>query len=96
MDEAAAAEQIRIVKGEMTGQREVLLQSAFLSVESISYTMNQFSEQGYPADGVTDAIISLIASQQAPDGSWMDGFPLVRPPLRTAPMCVRRWPRKLW
>jgi hypothetical protein len=84
VDEAATADQIRIVKAEMTGQREVLLQSAFLSVESIAYTMYQFGEQSYPADEVTDAIVSLIASQQAPDGTWMDGFPMVRPPIENS------------
>src|SRR5262249_50219592 len=38
------------------------------------------NEQSYAADDLTDAIVSTIASQQTPDGSW-NGLPLVRPPL---------------
>ena len=80
IDEAAAAEQIRVVKSELMSAREALLQNVFISVDGIAYEMLMLSELGYPADELTDAIVSLIASQQAPDGSW-SGFPIVRPPL---------------
>src|SRR5882724_11701188 len=80
VDEAAAAEQIRVMKSELVSAREALLQNVFISVDGIAYETLMLSEQAYPADELTDTIASLIASQQAPDGSW-SGFPIVRPPL---------------
>jgi ankyrin repeat protein len=87
VDEAAAAEQIRVVKTEFLSQRDGLLQGFFISVDSLALALLQLSEQGYPADEVTDAIAALIASQQGPDGSWT-GFSIVRPPLESSD-CVR-------
>jgi hypothetical protein len=87
VDEAAAAEQIRVVKSELTSTREVLLQNVFISVDGLAFEAMQLNEQAYPADDLTDAIVSSIASQQASDGSWI-GLPLVRPPLEDS-ACVR-------
>ena len=87
VDEAAAAEQTRVVKSELTSSREVLLQNVFISVDGLAFEAMQLNEQAYPADDLTDAIVSSIASQQAPDGSWI-GLPLVRPPLEDS-ACVR-------
>jgi ankyrin repeat protein len=87
VDEATAAEQIRVVKTEFLTQRDGLLQGFFVSVDSLALALLQLSEQGYPADEVTDAIAALIASQQSSDGSWK-GFPFVRPPLESSD-CVR-------
>ena len=87
IDEATAAEQIRVVRTEFLSQRDGLLQSFFISVDSLALALMQLSEQGHPADEVTDAIAALIASQQDPDGSWK-GFSIVRPPLESSD-CVR-------
>ena len=65
----------------MLGQREALLQSVFISVDGLGYMMFGLGEQAYPADETTDAITAVIASQQAPDGSWTAGIPVVRPPI---------------
>jgi N-acyl-D-amino-acid deacylase len=87
IDEATAAEQIRVVKTEFLSQRDGLLQSFFISVDSLALALVQLSEQGYPADEVTDAIAALIASQQDADGSWK-GLSIVRPPLESSD-CAR-------
>jgi ankyrin repeat protein len=87
VDEATAAEQVRVVKTEFMSQRDGLLQGFFISVDSLALALLQLSEQGYPADEVTDAIAALIASQQTSDGSWT-GFSIVRPPLESSD-CVR-------
>ena len=87
VDEAAAAEQIRVVKTEFLSQRDGLLQGFFISVDSLALALQQLSDQAYPADEITDAIVALIASQQSSDGSWK-GFPNVRPPLESSD-CVR-------
>jgi ankyrin repeat protein len=80
VDEAAAAEQTRVVKSELMSVREALLQNVFISVDGLAYEMLQLNEQAYPGDELTDALVSAIASQQHPDGGW-SGIPLVRPPL---------------
>jgi ankyrin repeat protein len=83
VDEATAAEQIRVVKTEFLSQRDGLLQGFFISVDSLALALLQLSEQSYPADEVTDSIAALIASQQSSDGSWK-GFLVVRPPLESS------------
>ncbi len=80
VDEATAAEQVRVVKTEFLSQRDGLLQGFFISVDSLGFALMQLNEQRYPADEITDTIAALIASQQDPDGSWR-GFPFPRPPL---------------
>jgi ankyrin repeat protein len=80
VDETAAAEQTRVVKSELLSAREVLLQNVFISVDGLAFEAMQLNEQAYPADDLTDAIVSTIASQQTPAGNW-NGLPLVRPPL---------------
>ena len=87
VDEATEAEQIRVVKTEFLSQRDGLLQGFFISIDSLALALVQLSEQGYPADEVTDAIAALIASQQDPDGSWK-GLAIVRPPLESSD-CAR-------
>jgi ankyrin repeat protein len=87
VDEATAAEQVRVVKTEFMSQRDGLLQGFFISVDSLALALVQLSEQAYPADEVTDAMAALIASQQSPDGSWK-GFVVVRPPLESSD-CAR-------
>ena len=84
---ATRKEQLQIVKGEMLGAREALLQNVFISVDGHAYALAMLADQDYPADEVTDAIVSLIASQQTPEGDFL-GFPLVRPPLEASPFVV--------
>lgn len=84
VDQAANAEQMRFVRTDLLTNRELMLQGLFISVDQFNYSMLYFSESGYPADAVTDAVVSLVAAQQAGNGSW-DGPPIVRPPLEHSP-----------
>jgi ankyrin repeat protein len=87
INESSLQEQMRIVKFEMLGSRETLLQSVFISVDGFAYALSMLADQDYPADEITDAIVSMIASQQTADGGWNE-FPFVRPPLEASPLVV--------
>ena len=87
VDQAAAAEQLRFVRTDLTTNRELLLQGVFISIDQFNYPMLYLSEARQGADSTTDAVASLVAAQQMPDGSW-DGPALARPPLEHS-----RWVR---
>ncbi len=77
---AARKEQTQIVRTENLTNKDLILQGFFISVDSLASFMLYFAEAGYPADDVTDTLVSALASQQQADGSWA-GVPVVRPPL---------------
>jgi hypothetical protein len=87
------------VKAENLSNRDLILQGVYISVDSLAHNIQHFSEAAYPADEITDSLVSAIASQQSADGSWY-GVPVVRPPLeystwtRTAlaAMALARYP----
>jgi ankyrin repeat protein len=99
VDDPARKAQTQVVRTENLSTRDLTLQGAFISVDALAHTMLYFNEAAYPADDITDALVSAIATQQAPDGSWY-GLPVVRPPLeystwiRTAlsAMALARYP----
>uniref|UniRef100_Q01VM8 Ankyrin n=1 Tax=Solibacter usitatus (strain Ellin6076) TaxID=234267 RepID=Q01VM8_SOLUE len=80
VDAAARKSQTQVVRGENLSTRDLMLQGVFISVDSLAFFVQHFSEAAYPADEVTDALVSAIASQQKADGSWF-GVPVVRPPI---------------
>jgi ankyrin repeat protein len=80
VDAAARKAQTQVVRTENLSTRDLVLQGVFISVDSLAFFVRHFSEAAYPADEITDALVSAIASQQRPDGSWY-GVPVVRPPI---------------
>jgi hypothetical protein len=87
VDSAIRIEQLRVVRTEFMSAKDHLYQGIFISVDSLAFTMMHLMEAEYPADDLTDALVSAIASQQQPDGSFA-GLPVVRPPLEDS-----RWVR---
>jgi len=80
VDAAARKAQTQVVRTENLSTRDLVLQGVFISVDSLAFFVQHFSEAAYPADEITDALVSAIASQQRADGSWY-GVPVVRPPI---------------
>ena len=80
VDAGARAEQLRVVRTEFTSAKDNLFQGIFISADSLAFTMMHLIEAEYPADDLTDALVSAIASKQELDGSW-NGLPVMRPPL---------------
>ena len=80
VDESFGRGQMQIMKSEVMGTREALLQDIFISVDGLAFTMLGMGEQNYPPDDLTDAMVSAIAARQNENGSWLH-IPLVRPPL---------------
>ncbi len=80
VDPAFTRDQMQVMKSDVMGSREALLQDIFISVDGLVFSMLGMGEQQYPPDELTDAIVSAIAARQTPEGKWMH-FPLGRPPL---------------
>jgi hypothetical protein len=79
VNERASQEHLQVVKADFTGQGEALREGVFISADSIAYALFQLSELAYPADDLTDSLVSALALQQQSDGSWVGLGP--RPPL---------------
>jgi ankyrin repeat protein len=75
VDEAAAAEHLKIVKLEWTGRRETLVQrlDAPGGGDSVAYSLFGLAVENYPADMVTDAMVVNLAALQNGRGSWDTG-----------------------
>ncbi|MBL8174523.1 MAG: ankyrin repeat domain-containing protein [Bryobacterales bacterium] len=84
VDPAFRRDQLQIMKGEVMGNREALLQDIFISVDGLAFAMLGMGEQQYPADELTDAMVSAIAARQNEEGDFIH-FPFVRPPLEDSP-----------
>jgi ankyrin repeat protein len=99
INEAERKAQTAVVKAENQSGRDMVLQGIFISVDAMAHAMQHFNEAAYPADEITDSLVSAIASQQRADGAWY-GVPVVRPPMeystvtRTAlsAMALARYP----
>ena len=72
VDEAAAEEQLKVVKTQWMGAQEVLLQRLDPpgGADTLTYSLLGLAAAGYPADAVTDAMVVNLAGEQTPDGSW--------------------------
>ena len=77
IDPAVRAEQLRVVRTEFISAKDTLSQGNFISVDSLAFTIMHLIEAGYPADDLTDA---LVSAQQQADGSF-GGLPVARPPV---------------
>lgn len=77
-------EQLRTVTTELGREREALLQNMFISVDGNAFLLAMLAEVNHPADESTDALVSLLASQQNTSGNW-GKFPAMRPPLESSP-----------
>ncbi|MBS1824344.1 MAG: ankyrin repeat domain-containing protein [Acidobacteria bacterium] len=80
VDESFGRDQVAIMKSDVVGSREALLQDIFISVDGLVFSMLGMGEQKYPADELTDAMVSAIAARQTAEGNFLH-FPLGRPPL---------------
>jgi ankyrin repeat protein len=85
--EGFSREETQILKSELMGSRDALLQNVFISVDGLVFSMLGMTDQKYPGDDLTDALVSAIAARQTENGDWQH-FPLVRPPLESSPFVV--------
>jgi len=84
VDPSFTRDQMQIMKGDVMGSREALLQDIFISVDGLAFSMLGMGEQKYPADELTDAMVSAIAARQTEEGDFIH-LPIVRPPLEDSP-----------
>lgn len=75
VDEAAAEEQLKVVKTQWMGRQEELLQRLDPggASDALVYSLVGLAAAGQPADATTDAMIVNIALEQTPEGSWCIG-----------------------
>jgi len=82
IDEAAAQEQLKVVKSQWMAFQEGLLQRMDPpgAQDTLAYSLMGMAAADYPADAITDAMVVDLAGEQAIDGSWCrDG--ISRPPI---------------
>jgi ankyrin repeat protein len=87
VDEAFSRDQLQVLKAELMQSREALLQDVFISADGLVFSMMGLGDQGYPADDLTDAMVSAIAARQTEHGDWRH-FPITRPPLESSQFVV--------
>ncbi len=75
VDEAAAEEQLKVVKTQWMAFQEGLLQRIDPPGQSdtLVYSLLSLGEAGHAADATTDAMIVNLALEQTPEGSWFFG-----------------------
>jgi ankyrin repeat protein len=75
VDEAAAAEHLKVVKAQWTGAQEFLLQRLDPpgAADTLDYSLFGLAAVEYPADAMTDAMVANVAQEQQPNGSWSVG-----------------------
>ena len=72
VDETAAQEHLKMVKGQWTAFQEGLLQRVDPpgTSDTLTYSLLGLAAADYPPDAITDAMVVNVAEEQAPDGSW--------------------------
>ena len=80
VDQEFTRNQMQVMKSEVMGTREAILQDMFISVDGLAFSMLGMGAQSYPGDELTDAIVSAMSARQTEHGDFMH-LPLVRPPL---------------
>jgi hypothetical protein len=75
VDESVAEEQLKVVKGQWMGAQEGLLQRIDPpgQADTLIYSLFGLAATEYPADAITDAMVTNLAAEQQPDGSWFCG-----------------------
>jgi hypothetical protein len=89
VDDAAAEEQLKVVKTQWMAFQEGLLQRVDPpgASDTLMYSLLGLAAAGYPADATTDAMIVNVALEQTPEGSWCYGG-LARSPISEG--CIAR------
>jgi len=89
VDDAAAQEQLKVVKTQWLGFQEGLLQRVDPpgASDTLTYSLRGLAAAEYAADATTDAMIVNVAEEQDLDGSWCFGG-ISRPPIQES--CIAR------
>jgi len=89
VDEAAAEEQLKVVKTQWMAFQEGLLQRIDPpgASDTLTYSLLGLAAAGHPADATTDAMVVNVASEQTPEGSWCYGG-IARSPISEG--CIAR------
>ncbi|MBI4904446.1 MAG: ankyrin repeat domain-containing protein [Acidobacteria bacterium] len=87
VDEGFSREQVQVMKAELMQTRDALLQDVFISADGLVFSLMGLGDRGYPADELTDAMVSAIAARQTEHGDWRH-FPITRPPLESSQFVV--------
>jgi ankyrin repeat protein len=89
IDEAAAEEQLKVVKTQWMGAQEPLLQRLDPpgASDTLSFSLLGLAAVDYPGDAVTDAMVLNFAAEQTLDGSWCYGA-IARSPISEG--CIAR------
>jgi len=89
VDDAAALEQLKVVKAQWMGLQEGLLQRVDPpgTSDTLTYSLLGLAAAEYPADATTDAMVVNVAEEQDLDGSWCYGG-ISRPPIEDS--CIAR------
>lgn len=82
VDDAAAQEQLKVVKTQWMGFQEGLLQRMDPpgTSDTLTYSLLGLAAAEYAADATTDAMVVNVAEEQNLDGSWCHGG-ISRPPI---------------
>ncbi len=89
VDEAAAEEQLKVVKTQWMGAQEALLQRLDPpgASDTLGFSLLGLAGVDYPADAITDAMVVNFAEEQTLDGSWCYGA-IARSPIEEG--CIAR------
>jgi len=89
VDEAAAEEQLKVVKTQWMGAQEPLLQRLDPpgASDTLSFSLLGLAAVDYPGDAITDALVLNFAAEQTLDGSWCYGA-IARSPISEG--CIAR------
>jgi ankyrin repeat protein len=89
VDEAAAEEQLKVVKTQWMSFQGGLLERVDPpgASDTLTYSLLGLAAAGHPADATTDAMIVNLAWEQTPEGSWCYGG-IARSPIEEG--CVAR------
>ena len=72
VDESAAREHIKMMEGQWTTMQELMLQRVDPGgrMDQPIYSLLAMSAERYPANSITDSLVSYIAGVQNRDGAW--------------------------
>ncbi len=89
IDEAAAGEQLKVVKTQWMGAQEALLERLDPpgAADTLVFSLLGLAALDYPADAITDAMVVNLAAEQTPEGSWFVGG-VARAPIEEG--CIAR------
>jgi ankyrin repeat protein len=86
-DSTVVRDQIALIRSELLGGQEGVLQGMFISIEGQAYALLGMAEQGAPAEPAIDATLSAVVSMQVENGGFLR-IPLNRPPIEDSPFVL--------